>query len=102
MYTAFPNTTAYTGGSAILGYDLWRDDGNNGDFFDLYAASNVLALSYLDLNVTSGTVYRYKYRASNINGWGDFSDIGYLFAANAPSQPPAPQLMAVNSTTIQL
>ena len=33
-----------SGGSPITGYDLWRDDGKNGDFFRIYSVDNVLAL----------------------------------------------------------
>ena len=32
----------------------------------------------------------FRYRAWNINGAGDFSDIAHLLAAKAPSQPPQP------------
>jgi len=78
---------AQNGGSAILGYDLWRDDGNNGDFTRIYSVDQVLAPSYIDENVEKGKTYRYKYRARNINGWGDFSNAAYLFAADTPSQP---------------
>lgn len=58
----------------------------------------MLALSYLDLSVEKGEIYRYKYRARNINGWGDFSDSGYLFAANVPDKPPKPTLISVSTT----
>lgn len=75
---------AENGGSPILGYELWRDDGNNGDFINLYTVDTMLSLSYLDMKVEKGVIYRYKYRARNVNGWGDFSDSGYLFAANVP------------------
>jgi hypothetical protein len=35
LYTAYG--VGDNGGSTILGYDLWRDDGNNnGNFFSLY------------------------------------------------------------------
>jgi hypothetical protein len=85
-----------------LGYDLWRDDGASGSFTDLYYTTIVLATSYIDTNVEKGVTYRYKYRARNINGWGDFSDVGYLFAADVPSQPSAPTLVSVDSTTILL
>ena len=74
-----------SGGSPITGYDLWRDDGNNGDFFRIYSVDNVLALQYLDFNVVRGRTYRYKYRARNVNGWGEFSSSSYLYASDVPS-----------------
>jgi hypothetical protein len=42
------------------------------------------------------------YRARNINGWGQFSNAGYLFAADNPTKPHAPTLVSVTSTTISL
>jgi len=86
------------GGSAILGYDLWRDDGSNGNFRRLYTVDNVLSTVYFDLNVEKGKLYRYQYRARNVNGWGDFSLPGYLFAADVPSKPAAPTLVEVDQT----
>lgn len=43
-----------------------------------------MALGYIDRNVEVSLSYRYKYRARNINGWGNFSDFSYLFAASVP------------------
>jgi hypothetical protein len=64
----------------------------------------VLSLIHYDTLVLKNRVYRYKYRARNINGWGDFSDPGYIFAADLPSQPEKPRLISVTSTdmTIEL
>ena len=69
----------------MLGYDLWRDDGNNGPYTGLYKVNNILADSYIDTNVVKGVTYKYIYRVRNINGWGSFSSPGYLFAADVPS-----------------
>lgn len=52
---------------------------------------------YFDPNVVKNRVYRYKYRARNVNGWGDFSHPGYLFAADVPSEPAKPSLISVTS-----
>jgi hypothetical protein len=71
----------------VLGYDLWRDDGLNGNYFDLYQSNSVLSTTFFDTNVVPNRLYRYIYRARNINGWGDFSFPGYLFAADVPSTP---------------
>lgn len=38
-------------------------------------------------NIGSGLTYRLKYRAGNIHGWGDFSDVAYILAATVPSAP---------------
>ena len=62
----------------------------------------ILALSFMDTDVQPALMYRYKYRARNVNGWGEFSEVGLLFAANVPEAPAAPTLIAVDSTTITL
>jgi hypothetical protein len=94
------------GGSTILGYDLWRDDGQGGDMETLYGSQAAtwptLALHFTDFHVLKGVTYRYAYRARNINGWGDFSGVSYLFAAGVPSKPEAPALTHVNDDSIGL
>lgn len=92
-------TTVENGGSEVLGYDLVRDDGENGDFESLVSnKESYLGLQFTDYLVTPGKHYRYKYRAMNVNGWGDFSDIGYLYAASVPDTPAAPSLILVDAT----
>jgi hypothetical protein len=59
-------------------------------------------LVYTDFEVISSTTYRYKYRGRNINGWGDFSEVGYLFAAGRPSQPAPPKRVSETDTTIAI
>ena len=98
LYDAIEGTD--TGGSPILGYDLWRDDGQNGDYSQLYATESILSLSYVDTDVEPSKLYRYIYRARNINGYGLFSDPGYMYAASVPSRPEAPTLIAVASDSI--
>lgn len=58
------------GGSEILGYDLWRDDGQDGDYKALYHTDVILTLTYADFEVETSKLYRYKYRARNVNGYG--------------------------------
>ena len=99
-------SATYNGGSQILGYDLWRDDGAGGDLGSLYGSAAAfqsnLALTFTDFDVMKGTTYRYMYRARNINGWGDFSEVGYLFAASVPARPQAPSLVSVDDGEISL
>ena len=47
-------TTAQNGVSSILGYQIWRDNDQGGDFFALYENDSVLSTSYVDYNVTKG------------------------------------------------
>ena len=91
-----PLSISENGGSQILGYELWRDDGNDGDFVNLFFADTILGTSFTDNNVVKAEKYRYKYRARNINGWGPFSKPAYLLAADTPSVPKAPLLILVD------
>ena len=90
------------GGSAILGYDLWRDDGLDGDFVPIFIMDSILAVTYLDSDVVQGRTYRYKYRARNVSGYSLFSEAAYLFAASVPSKPEPPLMTGVTRDTISL
>lgn len=81
---------------------MWRDDGNDGDFVNLFYTDTILGSTYTDNNVIKSEKYRYKYRARNINGWGPFSNPSYLLAADTPSQPKAPLLLIVSHDLIKL
>lgn len=54
-------TTLQNGGSAVLGYQLWRDNGEGGDLEPLYDSDFNLGLTYTDVNVAEGKTYRYMY-----------------------------------------
>lgn len=95
-------TTEQNGGSQILGYDLWRDDGDSGDFTSLFFTDTTIASSFTDLQVEMSLVYRYKYRCRNINGWGEFSDPGYLYAASVPGISLAPERVSYSSSHITI
>lgn len=34
--------------------------------------------AYYSVNITVGLIYGVRYRARNVNGWGDWSPIGYI------------------------
>jgi hypothetical protein len=90
------------GGATIDGYDLWRDDGASGDFTRLFMQDTVIASSFTDISVKESITYRYKYRAHNANGWGDFSEPGYLFAASVPDKPAPMERLSFSSSEIEL
>jgi hypothetical protein len=52
--------------------------------------------------VQRGGLYRARYRVRNVIGWTDYSPIGYILAAVAPSQPPQPTIVAATSLNIQI
>jgi hypothetical protein len=37
------------------------------------------------VNATKGITYAFRYRAKNIYGWGNFSPITFILAADPPS-----------------
>jgi hypothetical protein len=79
---------------------LWRDDGLDGDYMNLFYTNTIMALTYTDYNVEQSLKYRYIYRARNINGWGLFSEPGRCFAADIPGKSQAPERVAFDRTSI--
>ena len=75
QYTAPSNS-----GSPILSYEVQMDDGQGGDFVSLIGVNPYyLKLWYVvTSNITKGTIYRFRYRALNAIGWGQFSDTAFL------------------------
>jgi hypothetical protein len=54
------------------------------------------------MNITTGMTYRFRYRAMNVNGWSDWSPIGYIQASGKPLAPIPPSLFASDDETITL
>ena len=77
------------GGSPILNYNIYIDDGNDGDFTNV--ALNDPALLTWDtagtVTLTTGEIYRLKYSATNIHGEGPLSDEVQILVAEIPSAP---------------
>ena len=46
------------------------------------------------------SVFRYKWRARNINGWSEFSPVAYLIAASIPPKPQKPILIFIDDATL--
>lgn len=79
------------------------DDGNGGDFYDLYGVlTDTLAVTYTTSNITKGKSFGFRYRAKNIYGWGDYSDPIYILAASVPSAPVEPTLSVASDNSITL
>lgn len=97
-----------TGGSAILSYNLQMADAYQGQFEDVVggqdSAQNVLKTIYdlQDEAIQKGTSYSFRYRVLNVRGWSEFSDVTIVEAADVPTQPEIPLLVAYSSTAIEL
>jgi hypothetical protein len=94
------------GGSDILSYEIQMDDGQGGDFYSLAGnetAGKTLATTFtIRQDIQDGGLYRFRYRARNVNGWSSFSAIAYIRAATVPARPSSPTLDLVDSTSISV
>jgi large repetitive protein len=97
-------TTSYNGGSSVISFEIQMATGCSGPFVSLVGyTSNYNAQSYTHSDgVVKGTTYKFRYRAKNVHGFGDFSPELEVLAATVPSSPPRPTLSLVSSTSISL
>ncbi len=56
--------------------------------------------AYYSVNITTGLTYRVKYRAANINGWSDWSPVGYIQTATIPGAPIAPTMISATGSQL--
>jgi len=80
------------------------DDGINGDFTSLvgYSSFSLLTQYTVDENIIKGRHHRFKYRAFNSVGWGDFSEEIAILAAKIPSTPARPKFVQYNTDAITI
>lgn len=78
------------GGATLLGYDVEMDDGLGGGFSqissDLITVTRVTVTSVSN-HIKKGLAYRFKYRAKNVIGFGEYSDTFSFLAASVPDAP---------------
>lgn len=75
------------GGSGILSYHLQYDDASSGSIWtDLIGlgSDSLLTTFTVTSSISVGDIYRFRYRAKNIHGWGPYSDALLLYAARVP------------------
>lgn len=90
------------GGSPILSYELQVDNGFGGEFISLTGGFSLETAYLFEDGVTSGSIFRFRYRSRNVNGWGDFSDISHLKAATVPQRPAKPTFVTADSTSLTI
>ena len=93
-YDAF----AETGGSAIINYNIYVDDGINGTFTGPYKNGVALTYNTVALTLTTGRYYRIKYSASNLQGEGALSDQVSILLAEVTSVPTT--FLRIDSTIL--
>lgn len=64
-------TPADNGGSDIIYFTLYRDDGNGGPLVPIYQRA---ALSYENVNLKAYRSYRFQVSATNAQGESELSD----------------------------
>ena len=72
----------------MLDYNVWFDNALGGDFTEF--ESGIEALIYTAMGLTQGATYQFKVRARNVYGYGEFSNIVTILAAQIPAQSDAP------------
>jgi hypothetical protein len=92
-------TSVNDGGSPILNYEIQYDDGLRGAYKSIITLSPIVTITR---EINRGRQYRLRYRAQNFNGWGEFSEIGYIKSATVPSRPPAPVFYSSTNAGITL
>lgn len=85
-------TTAATGDSPILSYQLVWD--NNSGTADI-VVSDELVLTKTIIGLVTGYDYRFKVRAYNVYGFGDFSDLSIIRASDVPNVMPMVQTVPI-------
>ena len=99
-----PLATSQNGGSAVLSYELQVDNGMGGDFTSLigFESASLETSFTLEENVTSGSIFRFRYRCKNVNGWSEYSPISHVKAATSPERPPRPQFVTADASSLQI
>jgi hypothetical protein len=91
-----------TGGAQILSYQIDYDmNTNNAEWNELKGFSaNDISLSTIKDNLIFNAEYMVRYRAKNIYGWSEYSDITSIYTIMAPDQPEAVTSMLVGVNVV--
>ena len=90
MSVELPAITA-NGGLTLDAYELVMDDGLAGEYKNVtkatYGGVYSLQRVHVITNLTSGRVYRLKYRVLNARGWSPYSPVASMLVAGVPGKP---------------
>jgi hypothetical protein len=77
---------AESGGTAVLDYNLFYDQGNSADADQFVMLdSGLTATSYTVMGLLAGTTYTFKVQARNEYGLSAYSDTVSILAAEVPA-----------------
>lgn len=89
--------------SPILGYILYIDDGNGGQFDVAYDGSVFPGVTYHNVRgLTNGLLYRFKAKSLNYNGLSEFSETVEFYACTAPTEFARPQVFAQSGSSVSI
>jgi hypothetical protein len=103
-----PLAAGENGGSDVLSYELQMDAGSAGPFRALVGSEDLgdsLETTFtIGEGIVEGGLYRFRFRARNVNGWSQYSPVAYIRAARRPGRPEAPVRGSVDASgfTVQL
>jgi hypothetical protein len=76
------------GGSELLRYNIYMDDGMDGDFLGPFENGPTLTTWNSDgITLTAGRIYKLKFSSTNVHGESELSDEVSILAAEVPSPP---------------
>lgn len=88
------------GGSPVLEYSLEMDDGEGGQFIEIYRGLKLTQSTTQGLK--RGSLYRARSRARNVNGWSQYSPTTYMLAAETPSRPGQLEFVSASPAHISI
>lgn len=80
------------------------DDGLSGDYKSIvgFDTNSLLTTYTITSGVIKGREHRFRYRARNAIGWGDFSDESSILAATVPDAPGKPTFNSFLGSTLNI
>jgi len=97
----FANTNTDLGGvdSSGIRYELEMDDGDSGEFTLIFASSQETSFTVAQ-GIERGKYYRFRYRAQNVLGPSEYSDVSYIQAVDRPAKPGLPEFVSASDDSI--
>lgn len=89
--------------SPVIGYILHMDDGQGGDFSEIYDGSYAPGITHFEkTGLTTGLQYKFIVYAANYNGWSAGSNEGSFYVCDEPSSFAAPYLTDQSTTQLDI
>jgi hypothetical protein len=77
------------------------DDGASGEFSTIFTSEHLTTFT-VTANIQRGRYYRFRYRAKNVIGYSEYSDVSYIQAVAAPTKPATPKFISATDTSITI